>query len=123
MSDQFYLHMTPSWWSSDLVNDMPVFDYDPCLFHLLFQPSPKLQKDNNRQYKRIATSSSSSTIGIHFCTGDAIAIHHSSGGDVRVTTDLSEALDKLVECARDMAKGQGLSHTHFYLATDNRKVQ
>lgn len=118
--DTFYLHMTPRYWMSPRVNDMPVFDYDPCLFHLLFRPSPRLQTEINRQYERIGN-----TIGIHFRTGDAVAFNDTSGDDVRVSTDFGHALERLVTCARDLAERQGISAnmTRFYLATDNRQVQ
>ena len=114
----FYLHMTPLWWLSPRPGGMPAFDYDPCLFHLLFRPSPSLQQEINRQYEGIGK-----TIGIHFRTGDAVAFNLTVGSDVRVSTDLNEAIDRLVQCASRMAHHQGIIATHYYLATDNRKVQ
>lgn len=117
-TDTFYLHMTPRHWKSPRVDGMPVFDYDPCLFHLLFRPSTPFQMEIHRQYERIG-----STIGIHFRTGDAVAFNQTSGGDVRVSTDLGHALEQLVTCARDFAERQGISAKRFYLATDNHQVQ
>mmetsp|Transcript_10327 Transcript_10327/g.18787 ORF Transcript_10327/g.18787 Transcript_10327/m.18787 type:complete len:369 (-) Transcript_10327:954-2060(-) len=117
-TDIFYLHMTPRHWKSPRVDGMPVFDYDPCLFHLLFRPSLPFQMEIHRQYERIG-----STIGIHFRTGDAVAFNKTSGGDVRVSTDLGHALEQLVTCARDFAERQGISAKRFYLATDSHQVQ
>lgn len=116
--DKFFLHMTPlNWVSPRTFDDMPLFNYDPCLFHLLIRPSTELQKEIDRQFQKIGK-----TVGIHFRTGDAVAFDIAAH-DVRVSTDLNQALDRLVQCARKLAKRQGIDNaTRFYLATDNRQV-
>lgn len=123
-----FLHFTPRHWTSPRPDGMPAFDYDPCLFHLLFQPSPLLREEISKHYTAIALGDhqQEKVIGIHFRTGDAVAFHHLSGGDVRVssTVDFTHALDQLVECASTLATELGLHNaTRFYLATDNKDVQ
>lgn len=120
----FYLHMTPRHWVSPRPNGMPAFDYDPCLFHTLFQPTPKLNRDVKHFHQLLIDQNIK--IGIHFRTGDAVAFRHKDGDDTRVTsTDFDKSLDQLVACADVFANQLGIhdSSTTYFLATDNFEVQ
>jgi hypothetical protein len=100
---ELYSHFTP--------DNYPVHDYNPCYFHILFQPAPRLQQDLARHNANIGNNS----IGIHFRTGDSAAFGIDNK-DMRVAS-VTRGFQIMMACAKELAAE--LSVTSLYLATDN----
>ena len=100
----------------------PVYHYDPCYFHYLFQPALSLQSELDRHLSAIRRSSNVpssnisnfnnnnntdepplTTIGIHFRTGDttAFGVHQN---DTRVEpSHIPTAWNAMLHCADELA--------------------
>lgn len=111
----FYTHFTP--------HQYLLHEYNPCYFHIIFQPSASLKHELDRHNAAIGLPS----IGIHYRTGDAAAFGISNR-DERVANDKAiQGLRKMLVCADELAqnlfpqaqKGQ----VTYFVATDNAVVK
>lgn len=92
-------------------------NYEPCLFHIFFQPNRRLQHQLDRYNEEINRHGGPS-IGIHYRTGDVIS-YGLNNSDLRVH-DVQLGLDIMIQCAQDLARtrfpGQNVT---YFIATDN----
>jgi hypothetical protein len=100
-------------------------NYDACLFHILFRPTVSLSNDLDRHNAAIGTSS----IGIHFRTGDFAAFSLNQTHDLRIGQDqtLDAAIAAMLQCADRLATKlfpyRQAEQVTFYLATDSSVVK
>jgi hypothetical protein len=99
-------------------------NYDPCYFHILFQPTRRLQQDLDLMNERIGNHS----IGLHYRTGDAAAFGIDNN-DTRVAGEaMEQGWKKMLNCAEDLVgtifspddKQQPVT---YFLATDNGELK
>lgn len=132
LEDQF-VHFIPLYGSKTNV------EYDPCLYHVLFRPTPQLQTQI-MYYSNIFHLDTENVLGIHFRTGDSTAFSVPNK-DIRAAgSSLEQGYDRMLECAEKLAtrlnihpmvdtnngggNGDGeVEKLHFYLATDNQHVK
>jgi len=128
LEDQF-VHFIP------ILGSTPSVEYDPCLYHVLFRPTPQLQTQI-RYYSNIFHLDTENVLGIHFRTGDSTAFGVPNK-DIRAAgSSLEQGYDRMLECAEKLATrlsihpmvdttsgGAGVEKFHFYLATDNQHVK
>lgn len=100
-------------------------DYDPCLFHILFQPTASLRKDLDRHNASIGEF----FIGIHFRVGDVSAFLLNRTNDMRIDPHqtLDAAIVNMLKCADGLASRlfseREPEQVTFYLATDSSVVK
>ena len=103
-------------------------NYDPCLYHILFQPSRRLQKEID-VYNRAIDSHGGPSIGIHYRTGDVASFgiiqttDSAAAADHRVA-EIPEGWHRMWACAQHLAQqlfsGQQVT---YFVATDNPAVK
>ena len=99
----------------------PLFNYDGCYYHILFQPSPSLKLELDRYNVALGNRS----IGIHYRTGDSFAFGMQNLGDFRVKT-VWEGWLKMMKCSQQLAQKlypDNPEEVTFYLATDNAELK
>lgn len=121
-----YVHMTPS--KKKAKRPYHLRTYDPCLFHALFRPDSKLQRDIDANLNQMTTKR---RIGIHLRVGDAMAFDIDNR-DVRAVSGsggLEKAVRAMLDCADDLAKkmksnddGDKEPITYFF-ATDSAEAK
>jgi len=127
LEDQF-VHFIP------LHGERIIPTYDPCLYHVLFRPTPKLATEIT-YYSNIFRLNTENVLGIHFRTGDSTAFGVANS-DVRAAgSSLEQGYNRMLECAVtlatklniipmiDSSSSSSIEKLHFYLATDNQHVK
>ena len=103
--------------------------YDPCLYHILFQPNARMQQEIDIYNTQIIDSLLLSSrrdipsIGIHFRTGDVASFGITLSGDNRVT-HLEQAWTKMLLCADSLAQRlyPNINHTTLSRTAANQQV-
>jgi len=109
--------------------------YDPCLYHVLFRPTPQLGKEIT-YYSNLFRLDTENVLGIHFRTGDSTAFGVANS-DVRAAgSSLEQGYNRMLQCAAKLAtklniipmidsssSRSSIEKLHFYLATDNQHVK
>jgi hypothetical protein len=115
-------------------NDVDRFQWDPCLFHTIFQPDESLRREIRRHQRailgldqpgavssapgsapqlssylgrRVEAASSSKrvvTVGIHFRTGDGASFAGVIPNDVRIRGSLHDNWSNMFQCAQELGQ-------------------
>eukprot|EP00586_Coscinodiscus_wailesii_P004069 CAMPEP_0172488390 /NCGR_PEP_ID=MMETSP1066-20121228/17886_1 /TAXON_ID=671091 /ORGANISM="Coscinodiscus wailesii, Strain CCMP2513" /LENGTH=301 /DNA_ID=CAMNT_0013255571 /DNA_START=360 /DNA_END=1265 /DNA_ORIENTATION=- len=107
-------------------------DWDPCLFHALFRPNPRMEKQLELHQSRIRKGDDEvATVAIHFRVGDGISFPDAGiPNDVRMDSDksLRTSWNQMKDCARELARTAfptfaAAERVRYVLATDNMKIK